>query len=119
MTNYYFAIEDQRKNEIVERVFSNKPWQMGLRGDPYFWDYLAIVCASKPSVITPENIEAIVRDEFRKVSGCDLTIEVRPFVKGFAHGGMSTGLLSGRYWLETGIPLLQKRLSEMERLLEG
>ena len=107
-------LEEQHKFEIANCLFAEKPIQMGLRGDHYFWYYLESAFISTPLLIDHDSIEEIVKDEFRNVSGCKLTMEARPYVEQFAHGGMSSGHLSGQYWLETGIPLLQKRLAEME-----
>lgn len=105
---------EQHRYNLVDHLFFDKPLQMGLRGDHFFWDYLARVCKATQTEITSKNIERFVKATFENVSGCELTVNARPFVERFAHGGMSSGLLSGKYWLETGIPLLQKRIKEME-----
>lgn len=31
----------------------------------------------------------------------------------FAHGGMSSGMIYGSWWFETGIPLLKERLASL------
>jgi len=38
-----------------------------------------------------------------------------PYVQEFAHGGMSSGFLSGEFWLNKAIPLLQDRFDESEK----
>lgn len=108
-------LEEQKKlqHNIVIAMFVDKPERMGLRGDHYFWDYLANVFRNTDEAIDPNGIEHIVRQEFEKVSGHQLTKEERPYVEQFAHGGMSSGLLSGLYWVESGIPLLQERFSQL------
>ena len=44
-----------------------------------------------------------------EVTGEQLSVECKPFVKEYDNGGMSSGVLSGRFWVENGIPLLVER----------
>ncbi len=87
--------EEQKRlnHNIAITLFFGKPWQMGLRGDHYFWDYLADVFKQTEEIIDKNSIDRIIRLEFEKVSGCPLTIDAQPYVEQFAHGGMSSGLL--------------------------
>lgn len=95
-------------------IFQEKPRQWGFRGDPYFWDHLK-ERAEEMDIISPEELEAWIKEEYLSVSGKELTNEYMDFavVKEFAHGGMSSGGVDNRWWMEKGIPLLKSRLTEL------
>lgn len=95
-------------------IFQEKPLQWGFRGDPYFWDHLK-ERAEDMDIISPEELEAWIKEEYLSVSGKELTDEYMDFavVKEFAHGGMSSGGVDNRWWMEKGIPLLKSRLTEL------
>ena len=46
---------------------------------------------------------------FYNVCGEHLRTDVRPYVEEFSHGGMSSGQLSGEFWIDKGIPLIVSR----------
>ena len=95
-------------------IFQEKPRQWGFRGDPYFWDHLK-ERAEEMDIISPEELEAWIKEEYLSVSGKELTDEYMDFavVKEFAHGGMSSGGVDNQWWMEKGIPLLKSRLTEL------
>ena len=95
-------------------IFQEKPRQWGFRGDPYFWDHLK-ERAEEMDIISPEELEAWIKEEYLSVTGKELTNEYMDFavVKEFAHGGMSSGGVDNRWWMEKGIPLLKSRLTEL------
>lgn len=95
-------------------IFQEKPRQWGFRGDPYFWDHLK-ERAEEMDIISPEELEAWIKEEYLSVSGKELTDEYMDFavVEEFAHGGMSSGGVDNRWWMEEGIPLLKSRLTEL------
>ena len=92
-------------------IFDEKPERWGFRGDPYFWDYLQ-ARAGEIATPSPEELEAWIKSEHLKVSGMELTDVSIAVVEQFAHGGMSSGGLSGEWWTEEGIPLLKRRLMD-------
>lgn len=95
----------------LSEIFEDKPKQWGFRGDPYFWDYLKEKAESM-DVISPEELENWIKEEYLSLSGKALTGEYMDFavIKQFAHGGMSSGGVDNRWWTEKGIPLLKSRL---------
>ena len=95
-------------------IFQEKPRQGGFRGDPYFWDHLK-ERAEEMEIVSPEELEAWIKEEYLSVSGKELTDEYMDFavVKEFAHGGMSSGGVDNQWWMEKGIPLLKSRLTEL------
>ena len=95
-------------------IFEEKPNSWGFRGDPYFWDHLRDR-AEKMDLISPDELEAWIKEEYRSLSGKALTDEYMDFavIEQFAHGGMSSGGVDNRWWVETGIPLLKSRLAAL------
>jgi len=93
-------------------IFEEKPKRWGFRGDPYFWDYLK-ECANNMEMISPEELEAWIKKEYLSLSGKILTDKYMDFavIEQFAHGGMSSGGVDNRWWIEVGIPLLKSRLA--------
>ncbi len=93
----------------LSEIFKEEPDTWGLRGDPYFWDYLA-QRADRTGDLTPDELEEWIKKEHLAVSGKELTEISMVRVEQFAHGGMSSGGLSGEWWCDTGIPLLKSRM---------
>ncbi|MBO7401051.1 MAG: hypothetical protein J6U75_07590 [Clostridia bacterium] len=93
-------------------IFEDKPKRWGVRGDPYFWDYLKEK-AENMDIITLDELENWIKDEYFSLSGKELTDEYMDFavIEQFAHGGMSSGGVDNSWWMEEGIPLLKSRLS--------
>ena len=95
-------------------IFEEKPDRWGFRGDPYFWDHLKDI-AKNMDLISPDELEQLIKEEYLSLSGKPLTDEYMDFavIKQFAHGGMSSGGVDNRWWMREGIPLLKSRLSEL------
>ena len=98
----------------LSKIFEEKPERWGFRGDPYFWDHLKKI-AENMDVISPEELEEWIKEEYFSLSGKALTNEYMDFavIKQFAHGGMSSGGVDNRWWVNEGIPLLKSRLSAL------
>ena len=88
------------------------PKRCGLRGDSYFWKYLQ---EHIPEDMTANGIKQWIKNEHYKLTGKRLTLWSTEYVEEFAHGGMSSGRISGEWWLTTGIPLLKSRLPNKRR----
>ncbi len=93
----------------IGELFKSKPKQWGLRGDPYLWADMARVFRRVPF---PENLDALSA----MLEAAFLTLTSQPvrakdafYVDRYAHGGMSSGLISPGFWRETGFPILQAR----------
>ena len=95
-------------------IFEEKPRQWGFRGDPYFWDHLK-TRAEDMELLSPDELEQWIREEYRSLSGKALTGEYMDFavIEQFAHGGMSSGGVDNGWWTEEGIPLLKRRLAAL------
>ncbi len=92
-------------------LFEEKPERWGLRGDPHFGDYLKEQ-AENMDILSPCELEQWIKEECFSLSGKALTDKYMDFavIKQFAHGGMSSGGVDNRWWMEKGIPLSKSRL---------
>ncbi len=92
-------------------LFEEKPERWGLRGDPYFGDDLKEQ-AENMDILSPCELEQWIKEEYFSLSGKALTDKYMDFavIKQFAHGGMSSGGVDNRWWMEKGIPLSKSRL---------
>ena len=95
-------------------IFEEEPERWGYRGDPYFWAYLKEL-AENMDIISPDELEQWIKEEYRMLSGKVMTDEFGDcaVIEQFAHGGMSSGGVDNTWWIETGIPLLKRRLSAL------
>lgn len=100
-----------QKNEtrMLSSIFDEKPNRWGLRGDPYFWDYLQEKARSM-GPMTPEELEAWILSEYTALTGADMTPHSIAKVAAFSDDGTSSGGVAGEWWFGTGIPLLKSRL---------
>lgn len=98
----------------LSKIFEEKPLSWGLRGDPFFWDYLK-ECAKNMDIISTEELEKWIKEEYFSLSGKVLTDKYMVFavIEQFAHGGMSSGGVDNEWWMNEGIPLLKSRLATL------
>lgn len=98
----------------LSAIFEEKPKRWGFRGDPYFWDYLK-ERAETVDLISPDELEEWIKKEYLSLSGKALTNEYMDFavIEQFSHGGMSSGGVDNRWWMNEGIPLLKSRLTAL------
>ena len=92
----------------MESIFEELPrvgW--GSRGNPCFWNYLK---ERLPENLTADNIEDWIKEEHLKLTGEELTEDSSVYVEEFAEGGMSSGIITGDWWIVTGIPILKSRI---------
>ena len=87
-------------------IFENKPEQWGLRGDPYLWDEMRDVFGGDSLDISTRDLANQICEYYEKAVGEPLTYDSKVLVERFAHGGMSSGCVSGEFWICSGIPLL-------------
>ena len=98
----------------LSEIFEQPPERWGLRGDPYFWEYLKAEhlkrLAGGMDFLSPEGLEEWIKSEHLSLSGEALTVGSRAYIERFAHGGISSGRVSGEWWTQVGIPYLKERL---------
>ena len=98
----------------LSKIFEEEPEIWGLRGDPYFWDYLKN-CAENMDILSPDELEKWIKKEYFYLAGKEMTSNYGDFavIEQFAHGGMSSGGVDNIWWMENGIPLLKSRLTAL------
>lgn len=96
----------QRK---ISELFAIPPYQYGFRGDKYFWKYLEEYFSNIHFPYSEAELINDIYTLFFEVSGVRLTENSQPYVEQFAYGGMSSGQLSGEFWIRQGIPLIVDR----------
>lgn len=97
----------------ASRAFFVKPDGWGLRGDPFLW-FALMEHFDNPKFdrISPRNMILEIQRFYHEKTGRWLSADTDDFVQEFAHGGMSSGGISGFMALR-GIPLLCRTLSEI------
>ncbi len=95
-------------------IFERNPRQWGLRGDPYLWDEMKELCVGDSLDIDDYGIADFVSKYFEKTTGQPLTFDAQAYVERLAHGGMSSGSVSGSFWITRGIPLLIENLRRVK-----
>ena len=90
----------------LDELFSIQPPNWGLRGDPFLWEEMKQDFAGVPFPYSSQELVHDITRIFKEKTGEPLTNEARPFVNRYDHGGPSSGRVSGKFWLNTAIPLL-------------
>ena len=94
---------------MLRDLFEPEPDQWGLRGDPYLWQELKEQLGMAPAPDTEQELVALLGRTIKGLLGEPFTMDGQLYVERFAHGGMSSGRVSGEWWLVKGIPLLVAR----------
>lgn len=102
-------IYEKRKS----RVFFQLPDRWGARGDIYYWSFL--MEHFDAPCFSALDLHGFIKEMNRitlETCGCRISEDMSVYVEKFAHGGMSSGYISG-FWASDGIPLLCSRLCEL------
>lgn len=97
-------------SSTIASLFTKRPWQWGLRGDPYLWQELETQLGEQPLPDTVEEFAHLLATAFEALVGLPLnSTEHHHYLERHSHGGMSSGLISFEFWRETAVPLLIER----------
>ncbi|MEU9703611.1 hypothetical protein [Streptomyces sp. NPDC047981] len=93
-------------------LFDPEPERWGLRGDPHVWRALRDRLSGTDVPASPDEAVALLRTAFSGLVGVDLAHDPASSVyrESFAHGGMSSGMVSLDTWRESLMPLLASRV---------
>lgn len=94
----------------VALIFSKPSSSWGLRGDPFYWIYLEELFVKSLIPMDVDYFEKIIKSKYIIISG-GKNMGQRTYIKKFAHGGMSSGEVSG-IWLDL-MDLLKYRLIKL------
>lgn len=111
------AVAEGRDDEglTLAVLFDPEPDTWGLRGDPYLWRALRTRLADEPMPSSPEDVARVLRATFEELTGTDLTDDSAEHIyrEEFAHGGMSSGMISLETWRRQLVPTLIQRATTL------
>ena len=92
-------------------LFDPEPPTWGLRGDPYLWQALRERLSGTDLPASAGEVVALLHTAFGELTGLDLGRDPAPsmYCEQYAHGGMSSGMISLDTWRERLMPLLAER----------
>ena len=105
---------DKNNKRNISIIFEDEPKMWELSGDPWFWRHLKKLFEKCDILMNDEDLEILIKIEHKRLTGENLTNSSSPDCKDFDCGGISRGLISGNYWINHGIPLLQDRLKNLK-----
>lgn len=98
--------------KIVAVIFEEKPKQWGLRGDPYLWEDMKQAFSTVRFPISEEEFIIQFNSYFLAFTGVPLSRDCHVAVASYPINGMSSGQISGSFWIDKALPLLLDRLKE-------
>ena len=95
----------------VSALFDPEPRTWGLRGDPSLWQALRAHLVDQDIPTSADELASLLNAAFRDLVGTDLASDPATSVykEQFAHGGMSSGMISLDTWRQQLLPLLTER----------
>lgn len=93
----------------LARLFETGPRQWGLRGDPHLWREMQSWLAARDYPPSEAALMSLLEQTYHDLVGAPVTDSTPIFVERYSHGGMSSGYVSPKFWIETGFPLLCSR----------
>jgi hypothetical protein len=105
---------------VLADLFEPAPDQWGLRGDLFLWMELRqVLCHCELSGTLDRDPECTVEDRLvaavATLTGTNLGERRDVYVRRYARGGMSSGMVSCAHWHVTLIPLLARRAGWLRR----
>jgi hypothetical protein len=94
---------------VISDLFNPAPEQWGLRGDLFLWIEMRQALCHVEIPRSSEEIAKAISAAFMALTGFPLERSSQVWVKRLSRGAMSSGMVSGEFWSERFIPLLQKR----------
>jgi len=98
-----------REWAVIYDLFDPAPDGWGLRGDLFLWLELRQSLCLTEIPETDEELDGTLLAALRALTGADLQRCDETYVKRFARGGMSSGMVSGQHWRDVLVPLLRER----------
>jgi hypothetical protein len=108
------CLHDARRDRSkVGDLFEPEPATWGLRGDPHVWRALRQHLSGRNLPTSTQQLVDLLNAAFEELVGVDVRSDAAPSVyrEQFAHGGMSSGMVSLDMWREQLMPTLMERAS--------
>ena len=99
----------------LSALFDPEPSRWGLRGDPYLWRALREYLSDQDVPASASEAVALLHAAFSELAGVDLATEQASslYLEQYAHGGMSSGMISLDTWRQQLMPMLTERAREL------
>lgn len=101
-------------NLSISSLFEEKPWQWGLRGDPFLWQEMIETIGHLPLPASESDFQQLLTNTFESLAGVSILGPQFIYVERYAHGGMSSGQVSVEFWRHTAFPLLKTRYRDTQ-----
>jgi hypothetical protein len=103
--------------QTMAALFDPEPETWGLRGDPYLWRALRKHLADKPMPGSPDQAARLLHRAFAELTGSDLATDSAEhiYLEKYAHGGMSSGMISLETWRQQLMPTLVHRARTLQQ----
>lgn len=97
--------------ERMAVLFDRRPYSLGLRGDPFLWDEMAVRAKSFVLPATGSQFHNLMKLMFKESTGEALVPGLELRIPRFESEGMSSGGVSADYWIDTAIPFMEEQLA--------
>jgi hypothetical protein len=99
----------------VAVLFDPEPDTWGLRGDPYLWRALRKRLADEPLPGSPDEVARVIHAALEELTCTALADDSAEHIysEDFAHGGMSSGMISLETWRRQLVPTLVQRATTL------
>jgi hypothetical protein len=104
---------------VVSDLFDPAPSGWGLRGDLFLWMEMRQALCHVPIPEHSETVSRIISCTFTALTGDDLNSRAEVHVPRLARGGMSSGMVSGEFWSDIFIPMMQQRTKWLQESWGG
>lgn len=104
----------ERHWATVVDLFSPIPESWGYRGDVFLWLEMKAALNNVPIPDQEMDLCWLIAAQYHALTGSSMLTEAEVHVPRLARGGMSSGMVSGEFWRETLVPLLQHRAKWLE-----
>jgi hypothetical protein len=96
-------------------LFHPEPNTWGLRGDPYLWRAMRKSLGDQPMPGSADEVARLLHAAFEELTGADLASDPADHVyrEEYAHGGMSSGMISLDTWRQELMPALVQRANTL------
>jgi hypothetical protein len=96
-------------------LFHPEPNTWGLRGDPYLWRAMRKRLGDQPMPGSADEVARLLHAAFEELTGADLASDPADHVyrEEYAHGGMSSGMISLDTWRQELMPALVQRANTL------
>lgn len=98
----------------LSALFDPEPDTWGLRGDPHLWRALREHLTGIDLPASASEVTSILHAAFSELTSVDLATDPAPsaYQERYAHGGMSSGMISLDTWRQRLMPMLAERARE-------